>query len=117
MSNEPEFIDRERPGVPEHKARLDRLSEAAAEYERVNKAKARNTLEKREQVYGTPEEVQKARRVLETSLKHAQDQIGAQDIQLALNERQITEEDAKRLRQHLRGFDKIDRDHDNRQRD
>ncbi len=117
MSDEPEFIDRERPGVPDHKSRLDQLAEATREYDRVKKAKARNTWEKREQAYGTPEEIRKASRVLETSLKHARSQMSDQDIQQALNERQITKEDATRLRQHLPSFDKIDQDRDNQQRE
>ncbi len=117
MSNEPEIIDRERPGVPDHKSRLDQLAEAAREYERVKKAKARNTWEKREQAYGTPEEIQNASRVLETSLKHARSQMSDQDIQQAFSDRLITEGDAARLRQHLHGSANIDRDRDNQQRD
>lgn len=101
MSGEPEIIDRERPGVSELKGNLERLDEAAREYERIKKAKARNIWEKRERAYGTAEEIQTANRVLERSLKHARSQTSSQDIQTALNKRSISDFEAARLQQKL----------------
>jgi hypothetical protein len=110
MTETPEIIDRERPGVSEQKARLDRLAETAREYERVKKAKARNTWEKREQAYGTQEEIQSASRVLEASLEQSRSQTTDQDIQRAFDDRLIAEDDAARLREHLGSVKSRDRD-------
>jgi hypothetical protein len=104
MTETPEIIDRERPGVPGHKSRLDQLEEAAREYDRVKKAKARNTWEKREQAYGTPEEIRSASRVLEASLKNALDHASEKDLRQASDESLVSQEDAVHLRRLLHGL-------------